>query len=115
MSFRPTRTAAAALAIVLLTASVQASETAESLWKQGYQIVYDAGSGQVDECSPDKPTKVGPYVFFCSGYNYNYKYHYGSVFIAVKQRTYQGKPMSLYCWCLEGKNECLDGRVQRAP
>jgi hypothetical protein len=91
-----------AAAVLAVAGPASAHDEPGELLEQGYRAVLRFGYAEVTECTPDKPVRLGDYVFLCSGYEY--PYHYGSAFIASKGRL----DGTVYlCW----SNKCLRGRL----
>mgnify|MGYP006283991387 CR=1 FL=1 len=88
------------------------AETPAELWKSGYKIVWESVYEDVEECTPDDPiTLSSEYIFICDGYEY--VYHYGSVYVAAKEFTYNGRKFFSTYLCLEDDEECLSGNMYR--
>lgn len=105
------RVAAGAI-VALLWALPVAAETASELWEQGYRITWKSSYESIEECTPDNAVVLSDeIVFICD--SYEYVYHYGEVFIASKTFTYQGRSFTSSYLCMEGEDECLEGKVIR--
>ena len=89
------------------------AESEVDLWRQGYSAVWESGAESIpDGCDYDKVIKLsGGYYFECSGYQY--VYHYGEVRLMSKSFSYQGRTIESTYLCMEGEDECLEGRLIR--
>lgn len=88
-----------------------ADEKLYDLVRQGYSLFHHEGYAEVEECSPDKPAKIGQYIFICDGYNYDYSY--GDAMIVGKVFKSKGESLLDVYLCLEDEEDCYDGRAFR--
>lgn len=105
------RTLSIALAFLAVPAVASAAETEETLARQGYQVVW-SGYAPITTCVHDQDAyPLGPYIFACDKFTYEYPYHYGTVRLAARQFELEGRQIWRHFMCLDGKNECLEGTI----
>ncbi len=103
---------AIAVAAALTAPAVALAQSEVELWRDGFKSVWESGYETIDGCEYDKLIKLSDSYFFeCSGYNY--LYHYGAVRVMSKSVRYAGASVELSYLCMEGEDECLEGRLVR--
>jgi len=94
--------------------SAIANDKPVELFRQGYEVIYQTSYASVEECTPDKPAVLGSgYLFFCSGYEYLYKYQ--GVYVLSGTFTYQGSRYTSSYLCFENDDDkdCVSGALFR--
>lgn len=72
--FAAKRTAFAGSFLVLACSVVVAADELFDVVSDGYQVVHKEPYLSFEGCEYDKAYALGPYVFVCSGYDYDYTY-----------------------------------------
>jgi hypothetical protein len=88
---------------LFLSYSVYAIESTRHI-QNGYKEIW-SGYAPITICTPAKYIyKIGPYIFECEKYSYEYIYHYGTVSLLMKGTSHK--------LCLEGTGKCLSGKIK---
>lgn len=103
-----------ALVAIAATAAptVATAQSEVELWRDGFKPAWESGYETIDGCEYEKLIKLSDgYFFECS--EYNYVYHYGAVRVMSKPVRYAGSIVEVSYLCMEGEDECLEGRLVR--
>lgn len=100
------RTLSAVLLLAFSAIKVDAEEMYELI---GNVFLIAEDTIDFDGCEYDKSYTIAGYVFVCS--TYGYTYHYGQVKLLGREFTHDGRIHIFAYICLEGEDECYDGKV----
>lgn len=87
------------------------ADSAFDLIRSGYLVIWE-GYASIDTCVNNEDAHaLGPYIFLCDKYTYEYPYHYGTVYLMAKPFEYDGRTIYRSYLCLDGKDECFEGSI----
>jgi hypothetical protein len=90
-----------------------AADNLADLMQAGYQVIWE-GYASITTCVHGQDRyALGPFVFVCDQYTYEYPYHYGDVAIVARQFVFQGGSHLSSYLCLEDGDEqpCVEGSL----
>lgn len=56
--------------------------------------------------------QLGPFIFVCDQYTYEYPYHYGEVIIVATEFEYRGERHMIAKLCLGEDGDCIAGTLR---
>jgi hypothetical protein len=105
----------ASLLLVAIPNTASASDNLAGLIQAGYQVVWE-GYASIATCVHDQDRyELGPFIFVCDQYTYEYLYHYGDVALVARKFVFQGRSHVSSYLCLEDGDErpCVEGSLYR--
>lgn len=87
------------------------ADTINELKSSGYETIW-SGYAAITTCvHNDDAYELGPYLFVCNKFSYEYPYHYGDTSLLVRLFEYGGQPYISTFICLEPDDECIEGTL----
>lgn len=89
------------------------SYTLHELRSSGYEVVW-SGYAAITTCVHDEDAyELGPYLFVCNKFSYEYPYHYGDTSLLFRSIEHGWRMYFFTFICLEPEVDCIEGTLYR--